>query len=131
MLTVPQHSQVHKPVKVYCFGECGQTFISYSAMLLHLEPGACPCSPITARDIRWIAGSDCKSMARFAYWNGERTRFRCECEICGAKFSAMSSSLMQHAETRACSEDPDDPQSPLYAFLGELYYRIGKYYHYY
>lgn len=82
-----------------CYG-CDRMFKSPSGILIHLESTACS-SNVTQVDIDEWAVECYKSNL---YVNGWDDELRYRCPSCDDKFAKVSG-LLQHVETRACSED--------------------------
>ncbi|KAF4126961.1 ZnF C2H2 [Geosmithia morbida] len=97
---VRQHAQTHMPRDQSCIGGCGRSFPTFSAILLHLEPGACLGAGVDRDDINRIAEQSCGLNCSYL-----RGIFHANCPSCDCEFLAISA-LLQHVESLACEESP-------------------------
>ncbi|KAK4084861.1 transcriptional regulator family: C2H2 zinc finger [Purpureocillium lilacinum] len=87
------HSVVHLAVDVECPG-CDRTFVTESAMVLHLETGTCAGGASQGSVTRAALDAACS-----AEYTGENANFECpDCE----KGFHLASALLQHAESDSC-----------------------------
>lgn len=115
-----------------CIGGCNKAFISISAMLLHLEPGACRTSDISREEINELA-FDSRNMDGYMTYTGPRWKrqYTFECATCSSTFYTISG-LYQHVESDYCNESLHEPthwsRQPLNEFIRELERYIEQYY---
>ncbi|KDR85841.1 hypothetical protein GALMADRAFT_1325497, partial [Galerina marginata CBS 339.88] len=100
------NSSIHQPKDVKCPFKCGSTFVSDSALLLHLENGACPsdanfdilnryirhCDTKPARMIAYESGSsqDTTYIGDSRWWNGSAYK----CHLCHRSLLALNQHLV-------------------------------------
>ncbi|KAL7941319.1 hypothetical protein V8C42DRAFT_335401 [Trichoderma barbatum] len=110
------HKLTHAEKSIECFA-CYRTFVTKSAMMLHLEIGTCPSG------LCWL---DIDEYARECYQADEYCDQRDEyrCPTCGKRFQYMSG-LLQHVESESCDENLKRWMSPLAIFLRFLRSRIS------
>ncbi|KAG9251933.1 uncharacterized protein F5Z01DRAFT_258389 [Emericellopsis atlantica] len=106
------HLRKHDEKSLICFG-CPRSFATYSAMLLHLEPGACA-APVDEWDIVNYA-NECYVCD---YYITNDAVYKFECPPCDRTFKKMSG-LLQHVESDTCPDDLE-PGSRLWKFLRYL-----------
>ncbi|KAG5763886.1 hypothetical protein H9Q72_008016 [Fusarium xylarioides] len=95
------HRKVHAAKNVECLG-CSRMFISYSAMVLHLEANTCE------------SGSDEHSIRQLVWdyyeiyrtWNHDHDD-DLDCDSCGTYFTKLSA-LLQHVESESCQASISD-----------------------
>ncbi|CAH0057943.1 unnamed protein product [Clonostachys solani] len=110
------HQLTHMEKSIDCPG-CERYFITYFAMLLHLETGTCS-SGVNRERITELA-FECRQSQ---YYASSKDDFDFECPDCAAPFSYISG-LFQHVQSEACDEELDK-QSPLRVFLRFLSRRV-------
>ncbi len=107
-----QHLVAHAPRDVDCPG-CDRMFPSSSAMVLHLETGACASNV----DCDWVDSVAFECYAAM-YYTSDQGGFDFMCPTCQVPFVYMSS-VLQHAESNRC-EECMTRGSPLWRFLRYL-----------
>ncbi|UNI18352.1 hypothetical protein JDV02_004625 [Purpureocillium takamizusanense] len=111
------HRVVHWDDNVECF-RCYRTFVTNSAMVLHLETGTCP-SGATQGSVTSAALRGYQSAAYTrSYYRAYDDDADFQCPDC-AKPCRFASALLQHAESGCCDVSLDE-DSPLWDCLEEI-----------
>lgn len=118
----PQHLITHAPKDTECPG-CYRTFVSTSAMVLHLERATCA----SGADIDTVYDAT-DATPGFSEYRSHDSYFPFHCISCGT-FRFMSG-LLQHVESDACHERLGR-LGPLDEFLDELVWVVEKDYPHY
>ena len=93
-----QVRRAYQPQSMECLG-CYEQFDIRSAMMMHLESGACV-SRINLENIdRWAFSSN----HSYDYTNHWRSYYRYRCPACSADFRVVSA-LFQHIEDQNCGQ---------------------------
>ncbi|VUC33504.1 unnamed protein product [Clonostachys rosea] len=110
------HQLTHMKKNIECPG-CQRYFVTYSAMLLHLETGTCDCG--IGRERVTELAFECRQSQ---YYASSQDDFDFECPDCAVPFLYISG-LFQHVQSEACDEDLGW-HSPLRVFLRFLSGRV-------
>ncbi|KAL6900531.1 hypothetical protein GGI43DRAFT_52357 [Trichoderma evansii] len=109
------HQLVHRNKTIECFA-CYRTFVTKSAMVLHLEEGTCN-SGTNLQAINGFA-RDCRKSDEYLDDDGD-----CKCPTCEKYFKFMSG-LLQHVESDSCDETLRWRNGSLSIFLRFLKARV-------